>query len=76
MASIREVMCGAKRQGRMRCIVEIDSPQSLVNFYISIKPILGFELEPSEEVFFLEYYCFNKNNKKEKKRIKVKPEKD
>jgi len=41
MASIREVMCGAKRQGRMRCIVEIDSP-SLVNFYISIKPILGF----------------------------------
>ena len=69
MASIREVMCGAKRQGKMRCIVEIDSPQSLVNFYISIKPILGFELEPSEEgFFFLVYYCFNKDNKKEKKR--------
>jgi hypothetical protein len=51
MASIREVMCGAKRQGRIRCIVEIDSP-SLVNFYISIKPILGFEHEPSEEGFF------------------------
>jgi hypothetical protein len=48
--------------------VEIDSP-SLVNFYISIKPILGFELEPSEEgFFFLVYYCFNKDNKKEKKR--------
>jgi len=75
MASIREVMCGAKRQGRIRCIVEIDSP-SLVNFYISIKPILGFEHEPSEEVFFLVYYCFNKDNKKEKKWIKVKPEKD
>jgi len=54
MASIREVMCGAKRQGRIRCIVEIDSP-SLVNFYISIKPILGFEHEPSEEVFFFLY---------------------
>jgi hypothetical protein len=54
MASIREVMCGAKRQSRIRCMVEIDSP-SLVHFYISIKPILGFEHVPSEEGFFFLY---------------------
>jgi hypothetical protein len=50
-SSIRKLLCGAKRQGRIRlkgtnlqillsrCIVEIDSPY-LVNFYISIKHIL------------------------------------
>jgi hypothetical protein len=40
MTSIREEICGAKRQGRIRLYSW--NRLSLVNFYISIKPILGF----------------------------------
>jgi hypothetical protein len=40
---------------------------SLVNFYISIKPILGFEHEPSEEVFFLYIFVLIKKKKEQDK---------
>jgi hypothetical protein len=66
-------MRGANRQGRIRFILYNGNRLSLVNFYISIKPILGFKHEPSEEVFFFLYIiALIKIKRKEKKRIKVK----